>query len=99
MRFSDRVTLIKESNARYNTTLGEYEDTNQEGEIVPCFCMDLSIEKSKLVFGDYKKGNKVIYLRNPRDNISKVIYKGKIYKVFTVKQKASVLFVGGDNSV
>ena len=64
MRYNDRVEIITKKQEEYNPETGEYTSSEGEELIVPVHVMDLGIDKQVAVFGEYKRGSKVVYFQN-----------------------------------
>lgn len=100
MRYADRLTFIDRSDERYDPELGEYVAGDSYEVTVPCFVLDLGIEKAKLMFGDVSKSRKVAYLQNPYPKPYQLCrYDGKLYKVLIDRQSKTVLYLEGDDSL
>lgn len=100
MRFNDRIDLIAVSKERYDPNLGEYIDGIEDSLTVPAYVMDMSLQRQELVYGEFKKGTKTVFLqRKPSFIFTKVRYKGKLYKVTAEKQSETVFYLEGDDSI
>lgn len=100
MRYADRVTFVKTADERYDPDLGEYTHTETISETKPCFAMEMGVEKSVQIFGDYQKARKVIYLKQPYIKAFDYCeYEGKRYKAQANKLGAIVFFLEGDDSI
>lgn len=100
MRYADRVTFVKTTDERYDPDLGEYTHTEVISRTLPCFAMDMGMEKSVQIFGDYQKDRKVIYLKQPYTKAFDYCeYDGKRYKAQANKLGAIVFYLEGDDSI
>lgn len=100
MRYADRILFEKGSSEFYDPDLGEH--VTKPGEVItlPCLIIDLGIEKSIQVFGDYQKDRKVCYLQRTRQiDFTYCTYNNRYYKVIIDKQDGRVLYLEGDNSI
>ena len=100
MRYNDRVEIITKKQEEYNPETGEY--TSDEGEklTVPVYVMDLGIDKQVAVFGEYKRGSKVVYFQNtPKISFTYLNYRNDRYKCRGDKQSGRVFYLEKDNSV
>lgn len=100
MRYNDRIVFIDKRDEVYNPDTGEYEAGTVSKETVPCFVMDLGLERSVQLFGDYAKERKVVYIRRQlTKSYHHCEYRGKAYKLITDKQNATVFYLEGDDSL
>lgn len=100
MRYNDRIVFIERREGEYNPNIGEYEKGIVSRETVPCFVMDLGLERSIQLFGDYEKERKVVYLRRKLTKIYHLcIYKEKIYRAKVDRQNGTVFYLEGDESI
>lgn len=100
MRYADRIVFLKKGAEYYDPDIGEYIGGTDEEFILPCQVVDLGVEKSMQIFGDYKLERKICYLQNSLTFMNVVcVYKDKKYKVLTDKQNSKVLYLEGDNSI
>lgn len=100
MRYNDRIVLTSSNKETYNPELGEYEQEIPEKITVPCYVMDLNIEKSMQIFGDYKQDRKECFVKRPiGKSFDTAIYNGRKYKTETVAQKSTVFYLIGDDSI
>ncbi|HEQ5218479.1 TPA: hypothetical protein VG696_001827 [Streptococcus pyogenes] len=100
MRYADRVTFVKTTDERYDPDLGEYTHTETISDTKPCFAMEMGVEKSVQIFGDYQKDRKVIYLKQPYTKAFDYCeYEGKRYKAQANKLGAIVFYLEGDDSI
>lgn len=66
MRTSQRVTFLGDMTEEfYNDETGDWEGGLEEAETLPAFVMDLGIDRSVELFGEYQKGRKVVMLQRP----------------------------------
>ena len=72
MRYNDRVEIIAKKQEEYNPEIGEYTSSEDEGLIVPVHVMDLGIDKQVAVFGEYKRGSKVVYFQKNAINAGQI---------------------------
>ena len=100
MRYSDRAVFKQISKDEYDFEAGEHRDTELYSDIVTCYVMDLGIDKSVKIFGDYSKQRKVIYLKNAHTKpFNLVEYQGQRYIPKTDKQLAKVFYLEKDDSI
>lgn len=100
MRYNDRVEIITNKQEEYDPETGEYTSSEDEGLIVPVYVMDLGVDKQVAVFGEYKRGAKVVYFQNaPKVSFSYLIYRKDRYKSKADKQSGRVFYLEKDNSV
>lgn len=100
MRFSDRVDLITLEKERYDPDLGEYVGGEEQSLTVSAHVTDMGIDKQKLIYGEIKKDTKTVFLkRKPSFAFSKILYKGKPYKITAEKQSVTVFYLEGDDSL
>ncbi len=100
MRYNDRVEIITKKQEEYNPETGEY--TSDEGEklTVPVYVMDLGVDQQVAVFGEYKRGSKVVYFQNaPKISFTYLNYRKERYKSKADKQSGRVFYLEKDNSV
>lgn len=100
MRYSDRAVFKQISKDEYDFEAGEHKDTELYSDIVTCYVMDLGLDKSVKIFGDYSKQRKVIYLKNAYTKpFNLVEYRGQKYIPKTDKQLAKVFYLEKDDSI
>lgn len=100
MRYADRVDLVTVTKEHYDPDLGEYVGGEEQSLRVPAYVMDMSLDRQKLVYGEFKKDTKTVFLkRKPSFVFSKILYKGKAYKVTAEKQSDTVFYLEGDDSL
>ena len=100
MRYNERVEIIAKQQEEYNPEIGEYTSNEEEKFIVPVHVMDLGIDKQVAVFGEYKRGSKVVYFRNtPKISFTYLNYRKERYKCRADKQSGRVFYLEKDNSV
>lgn len=99
MRYSDRAVFSFYDESLYDPEIGEHVYKELYSEIITCFVMDLGLEKSVKIFGDYQKGRKVVFIKNTYTKaFNRVFYRGMWYKVINDKQMNRVFYLEGDNS-
>lgn len=100
MRYNERVEIIAKQQEEYNPETGEYTSNEEEKIIVPVHVMDLGIDKQVAVFGEYKRGSKVVYFQNtPKISFAYLNYRNDRYKCRADKQSGRVFYLEKDNSV
>lgn len=100
MRYSDRAVFKQISKEEYDYETGEHKDIELYSDIVTCYVMDLGIEKSVKLFGDYNKQRKVIYLKNAYAKpFNLVEYRGQRYIPKVDKQLNKVFYLEKDDSI
>lgn len=100
MRYNDRITFLSNGTSEYNPETGEFEEVEGAKKLAACMMVDLGLEKSQLLFGDYEKDRKVAYLQVPyHGKAERCEYKGKSYKVVKDRQSNTVLYLEGDKSL
>ena len=100
MRYNERVEIITNQQEEYNPETGEYTSTNYGGLIVPAHVMDMGAEKQVAVFGEYKRGSKVVYFQNaPKISFNYLNYRNERYKCSADKQSGRVFYLEKDNSI
>lgn len=100
MRYNERVEIITKKQEEYNPEIGEYTFNEEEKIIVPVHVMDLGIDKQVAVFGEYKRGSKVVYFQNtPKISFTYLNYRKERYKCRADKQSGRVFYLEKDNSV
>ena len=100
MRYNDRVEIIAKQQEEYNPGIGEYTSNEEEKIIVPVHVMDLGIDKQVAVFGEYKRGSKVVYFQNaPKISFTYLNYRNDRYKCRADKQSGRVFYLEKDNSI
>lgn len=100
MRYNERVEIIAKQQEEYNPETGEYTSNEEEKIIVPVHVMDLEIDKQVSVFGEYKRGSKVVYFQNtPKISFTYLNYRKERYKCRADKQSGRVFYLEKDNSV
>ena len=100
MRYNERVEIITKKQEEYDPEIGEYTSNEEEKFIVPVHVMDLGIDKQVAVFGEYKRGSKVVYFQNaPKISFDYLIYRKERYKSRADKQSGRVFYLEKDNSI
>ena len=100
MRYNERVEILAKQQEEYDPETGEYTSSEGEGLIVPVHVMDLGIDKQVAVFGEYKRGSKVVYFQNtPKISFAYLNYRNERYKSRADKQSGRVFYLERDNSV
>mgnify|MGYP000960262379 FL=1 len=100
MRYNERVEIIAKQQEEYNPETSEYTSNEEEKIIVPAHVMDLGIDKQVAVFGEYKRGSKVVYFQNtPKISFTYLNYRKERYKCRADKQSGRVFYLERDNSV
>ena len=100
MRYNERVEIITDQQEEYNPETGEYTSNEGERLIVPVHVMDLGVDKQVAVFGEYKRGSKVVYFQNaPKISFTYLNYRKERYKCRADKQSGRVFYLEKDNSV
>lgn len=100
MRYNERVEIIAKQQEEYNPETGEYTSNEEEKIIVPVHVMDLGIDKQVAVFGEYKRGSKVVYFQNaPKISFDYLKYRNDRYKCRADKQSGRVFYLEKDNSI
>lgn len=100
MRYNERVEIITNQQEEYNPETGEYTSSEDEVLIVPAHVMDLGIDKQVAVFGEYKRGSKVVYFQNaPKVSFTYLKYRNERYKCSADKQSGRVFYLEKDNSI
>nr|DAP13915.1 MAG TPA: head closure knob [Caudoviricetes sp.] len=100
MRYNDRVEIITKQPEVYDPEIGEYTSSEGEGLIVPVHVMDLGIDKQVAVFGEYKRGSKVVYFQNaPKIAFTYLNYRKERYKCRADKQSGRVFYLEKDNTI
>ena len=74
MSYNERVEIITNQQEEYNPETGEYTSNEGERLIVPVHVMDLGVDKQVAVFGEYKRGSKVVYFQNTPKVSFRVFY-------------------------
>jgi hypothetical protein len=100
MRYNDRVEIITKKQEEYNPEIGEYTSSEDEGLVAPAYVMDLSLNKQTAIFGEYKRGSKVVYFQNaPKIVFTYLKYQKERYKCKADKQSGRVFYLEKDNSI
>jgi hypothetical protein len=100
MRYNERVEIIAKQQEEYNPEIGEYTSNEEEKTVVPVHVMDLGIDKQVAVFGEYKRGSKVVYFQNaPKISFTYLNYRNDRYKCRADKQSGRVFYLEKDNSI
>lgn len=100
MRYNERVELIAKKQEEYDPETGEYTSSEDEKLIVPAYVMDLSLNKQTAIFGEYKRGSKVVYFQNaPKIAFTYLNYRKERYKCKADKQSGKVFYLEKDNSI
>ena len=100
MRYNERVEIITNQQEEYNPETGEYTSNEGERLIVPVHVMDLSLDKQTSIFGEYKRGSKVVYFQNaPKIVFTYLKYREERYKCKADKQSGRVFYLEKDNSI
>nr|DAK54398.1 MAG TPA: head closure knob [Caudoviricetes sp.] len=100
MRYNERVEIITKKQEEYDPETGEYTSNEEEKIIVPVHVMDLGIDKQVAVFGEYKRGSKVVYFQNaPKISFDYLKYRNERYKSRADKQSGRVFYLEKDNSI
>lgn len=100
MRYSDRAVFKQISKEEYDYEIGEHKDIELYSDVVTCFVMDLGIDKSVKLFGDYSKQRKVIYLKNTYTKPFNIVeYRGQRYIPKVDKQLNKVFYLEKDDSI
>lgn len=100
MRYNERVEIITNQQEEYNPETSEYTSNEEEKFIVPVHVMDLGINKQVAVFGEYKRGSKVVYFQNaPKIAFTYLNYRKERYKCRADKQSGRVFYLEKDNSI
>ena len=100
MRYNDRVEIITKKHEEYNPETGEYTSSEDKGLIVPAYVIDLSLNKQTAIFGEYKRGSKVVYFQNaPKIAFTYLNYRKERYKCKADKQSGKVFYLEKDSSV
>ena len=91
MRYNERVEIIAKKQDEYDPEIGEYTSSEDEGLIV---------DKQVAVFGEYKRGSKVVYFQNaPKISFTYLNYRKERYKCRADKQSGRVFYLEKDNSI
>lgn len=94
------MTFIRQGEAVYDPDLGEFRTGEGQELVVPCFVMDLGLEKSKLLFGEYAKDRQAVYIQRPiPGGYGHCRYGGKLYKLTRDKLSQTVFYLEGDDSL
>ena len=100
MRYNDRVEILNKKSEVYDPETGEYTTGEDERLILPAYVMDLGIDKQVAVFGEYKRGSKVVYFQNaPKIAFTYLNYRKERYKCRANKQSGRVFYLERDNSI
>lgn len=100
MRYNDRVEIITKKEEVYDPEIGEYTSNDDDHLILPVHVMDLGINKQVAVFGEYKRGSKVVYFQNaPKISFTYLNYRKERYKCRADKQSGKVFYLEKDNSI
>ena len=100
MRYNDRVEIIAKKQEENDPETGEYNSGNDESLVVPAYVMDLSLNKQTALFGEYKRGSKVVYFQNaPKIAFTYLNYRKERYKCRADKQSGRVFYLEKDNSI
>ena len=100
MRYNERVEIIAKQQEEYNPETGEYTSNEEEKIVVPVHVMDLGIDNQVAVFGEYKRGSKVVYFQNaPKISFTYLNYRNVRYKCRADKHSGRVFYLEKDNSV
>lgn len=100
MRYNERVEIIAKQQEEYNPVTSEYTSNEEEKIIVPVHVMDLGVDKQVAVFGEYKRGSKVVYFQNaPKVSFNYLNYRKERYKCRADKQSGRVFYLEKDNSI
>lgn len=91
MRTNNRVTFIKVEKGGYDWRKGENLPDKEARETRPAFVSELSLDRSKQLFGEFEQGRKVVRLLHPyKDKADRVEIDGKSYRVLATRQKSTV---------
>lgn len=94
MRYDDRMTFIKLGEEVYDPETSTFIQSDEELDTVACHVSDLGFERSMAIFGDYKKGRKVVRLENPYiESYDRVEYRGKLWHVTAVRLTDTVIYL------
>lgn len=101
MRTNARIKVVSETTDEYyDDELGEWVDGEESSAFFPAYVMDLSIERSIQVFGEYKSGRKCVILRRPINKPYRWIeYKELRYIVSAIRQDGTTLYLERDQFV
>lgn len=83
MRFSHRITLVKETESRYDPEKGEYIEGTPIKTTLPCNLSKLSVERTNEFFGQIDKAVVVARLQRP--------FKGEIDYILIDGQRFNLL--------
>lgn len=82
MRYDQCVYFVKDGEATYDQTTGNYIDA--EPVKTPCMAsvMDTSTETMRLIYGEIRQGSLTIHLQNHYEAaFNRIEYRGKAYAV------------------
>lgn len=65
MRFTDRVTFVKETGGGYNSDAGRHEEPTRTENIMPCNFSPLGTDRTATLFGDIDTKATVVRLQRP----------------------------------
>lgn len=100
MRYNERVEIIAKQQEEYNPETGEYTSNEGKKMIAPVYVMDLGVDKQVAVFGEYKRGSKVVYFQNaPKIVFTYLKYREERYKCKADKQSGRVFYLEKDDSI
>lgn len=94
MRYDDRMTFIKLGEEVYDPDTSTFIQSDEELATVPCHVSDLGMDRSMAIFGDYKKGRKVVRLENPYiESYDRVEYQDKLWQVTAQRLSDTVIYL------
>lgn len=99
MRFNNRVMFVKSGSHEYDFNTGEYAEGVIAEKLIPCYVVDLGLEKSVKIFGDYRKDRKVIFLQNGySEDFDYLVLSGLKYKALQDKHNGKVFYLEHDDT-
>lgn len=99
MRTAQRIRLVIETmDEVYNPDTGSYEGGTANEVVLPCFISDLGLERSMVVFGDYRKERKVVRLLRPYTNkVDYAMFDNQKYRIIIERLDATVWYLEREN--
>lgn len=101
MRYSRRVVFVlKGGRSRYDPESDKIISSDDVEVIRPCAISDVTLERSKRIFGSYSESRKMVLLQRAFNREYRhVKVDGERYKVAKIEQGGKLLYVERDNRV
>lgn len=90
-----RIYFLEDSHeTEYDFESGEYVDVIGLEHIRPCSLMDLGVDRSMQIFGDYKKERKVAIIQQPyKHKVEQARIGDVLYRIVAVRQNRTAFYL------